>query len=178
MPWSDVVFVLGHVGIGLGIAWLLTYRRPVSIDYRLVLVGTMLPDLIDKPLGSLLGLQERLWAHSLLFLVVLLALSRIPRIRGLEWVGFGVATHFLLDLIWDTPNAFLWPFGGPFLPSTFSVGSYVHILLTDPYVQAGEIVGTVALVAIAWSCGIRSWAAFRGFLRTGSLARRPSLASA
>jgi hypothetical protein len=171
------MFVLGHLGIGLGLAWLLTYRRPISIDYRLVLVGTLLPDLIDKPLGLLLGLEGRLWAHTLLFLVGLLAVSRIPRIRGLQWVGFGVATHLLLDQIWQSPNVALWPFDGPFLPATFNPLSYVHTLLTNPYVGFGEVLGAVILVALGWWCGILSWAAFRAFLRTGTLVRRPSAAS-
>ena len=53
------MFVLGHFGIAAGLAWLLTFRRPGPIDFRLVLVGAILPDLIDKPLGALLGVMSR-----------------------------------------------------------------------------------------------------------------------
>jgi len=47
----SATFLLGHLGIGLGLAWLLSWRSPMRIDYRLVLFGALLPDLIDKPLG-------------------------------------------------------------------------------------------------------------------------------
>lgn len=163
------MYVLGHLGIGLGLAWLLTYRRPDAVDYRLVLLGAVLPDIVDKPLGALLGLESRLWAHTLLFLAGLVLLGFLPRLRGLQWIGFGVGTHLLLDLIWDQPNVILWPFAGPFLPGTTSLGGYLEVLLTDPYVQAGEILGSIGLVAFAWSFGLRSWEALRRFLRKGDL---------
>src|SRR6266545_7870475 len=85
------VFLLGHLGIGLGLAWLLSWRSPVRVDYRLVLFGAILPDLIDKPLGYVFGLETRLWAHTLLFLFVVLGLSFVPSLRPLRFVGFGVA---------------------------------------------------------------------------------------
>ncbi len=165
------MFALGHLGIAAGLAWVLTFRRPGPIDFRLVLVGAILPDLIDKPLGALFGLEARLWAHTLLFLAAVLLLSRIPRLRGFAWVGFGVATHLLLDQIWFQPNVALWPFAGPFLPGTLNLGGYLHVLLTDPYVQAGEVVGTILLVAFAWSHGLSSWSGLRDFLVRGELSR-------
>src|SRR5437667_9747984 len=107
------MFLLGHLGIGLGLAWLLSWKSPTRIDYRWVLFGAMLPDLIDKPLGFLAGLDSRLWAHTFLFLFAILALSFVPSLRGLRPVGFGVATHLLLDLIWNQPPSVLYPaYGG------------------------------------------------------------------
>src|SRR5206468_6608144 len=92
------MFLLGHLGIGLGLAWLLSWKSPARIDYRFVLLGAILPDLIDKPLAYVTGLDSRLWAHTFLFLFAILALSFVPALRGLRLVGFGVATHLLLDL--------------------------------------------------------------------------------
>ena len=169
----DAVFILAHVGIGLGAAWLLTYRRPSSIDFRIVLLGTLLPELIDKPLGLLLELQGRLWAHSLLFLGGTILVSRIRAFRMLQWIGFGVATHLVLDEMWEWPNAALWPFGGPFHRGTWSLSTFIHTLFTDPIVVSTEVVGAVVLVALAWAYGIRSWAALRAFLRHGQLVRPP-----
>src|SRR5437879_7186189 len=97
------VFLLGHLGIGLGLAWLLSTRSSVRIDYRLILVGAILPDVIDKPLAFLLSLEGRLWAHTFLFLFAILALSFVLSWRGLRLVGFGVSTHLLLDRIWIQP---------------------------------------------------------------------------
>src|SRR5437667_342927 len=45
------MFILAHLGIGLGLTWLLAWKSPARFDYRLVLFGSILPDLIDKPLG-------------------------------------------------------------------------------------------------------------------------------
>jgi len=166
------VFILGHLGIGLGLAWLLAWRSPTRIDYRLVLFGALLPDLIDKPLGYALGLQTRLWAHTLLFLVAILALSLVPRWRGLGLVGFGVATHLLLDEIWDLPNVFWYPaYGWTFPAVPFSADVWFQSLLHDPYIQFGEIAGTILLLAFAWVHGIRSWKTFWDFVRRGILPR-------
>src|SRR2546430_17132957 len=89
------VFLLGHLGIGLGLAWLLSTRSSVRIDYRLILVGSILPDLIDKPLAFLLSLEGRLWAHTFLFLFAILALSFVPSWRRVPLSGVLVA-HPLL----------------------------------------------------------------------------------
>src|SRR2546427_5117640 len=95
------MFLLGHLGIGLGLAWLLSTRSSVRIDYRLILLGSILPDLIDKPLAFLLSLEGRLWAHTFLFLFAILALSFVPSWRGLRLVGFGVSTHLLVGRSWN-----------------------------------------------------------------------------
>src|SRR5438093_9181073 len=103
------MFLLGHLGIGLGLAWLLSWKSPKRIDYRLVLFGAILPDLIDKPLAYVTGLDSRIWAHTFLFLFAILALSFVPVFRALRLVGFGVATHLLLDMIWIQPTVVWYP---------------------------------------------------------------------
>src|SRR2546427_13262639 len=91
------MFLLGHLGIGLGLAWLLSTRSSVRIDYRLVLLGSILPDLIDKPRAFLLSLEGRLWAHTFLFLFAILALSFVPSWRGRPRGGFAGSPPLLLD---------------------------------------------------------------------------------
>lgn len=165
------MFVLGHLGIAAGLAWLLAFRWPsIRVDYRVLLAGAILPDLIDKPLGSLLGLQARLWAHTLIFLAALAALSRLRPLRGVAWLALGVAVHLALDMIWFEPNVALWPlYGWSFPTGVQSLGGYLYVLLTDPYVQFGEITGSILLVAFAKVHGLFSWSALRSFLRTGSV---------
>ncbi len=166
------MFLLGHLGIGLGLAWLLSWRSSVRIDYRLVLFGAILPDLIDKPLAFLLHLDGRLWAHTFVFLFGILALSFVPSGRSLRFVGFGVATHLLLDQIWNEPNVVLYPaYGWTFPAASFNADVWFQALLHDPFVQAGEIVGFAVLVGFAWARGIRSWKALWEFVGHGILPR-------
>src|SRR2546430_10000027 len=109
------MFLLGHLGIGLGLAWLLSWKSPARIDYRLVLFGAILPDLIDKPLAYVTGLDSRIWAHTFLFLFAILALCFVPVFRALRHVGFGLASHMLLDMIWIQPSVVCIPtYGGTF----------------------------------------------------------------
>lgn len=166
------MYTLGELGIGLGLAWLVSYRSRSAVDFRLILVGSVLPDLIDKPLGAILHLEARLWAHSLLFLGGLAVLSLWPAVRGLRWVAFGDAVHLLVDLIWQQPLVALWPLLGLAFPAgEQSFGTYFQILLTDPYVQFGEIVGGAILVATIWRYRLYRGANLRRFLRDGRLAR-------
>jgi len=135
-----------------------------------VLFGAILPDLIDKPLAYVTGLDSRLWAHTFLFLFGILALSFVSTLRGLRLVGFGVATHLLLDLIWNQPAIVLYPaYGWTFPAAPFNVGGWFDTLLHDPYVQFGEIVGFVCLIAFAWAHRIRSWKTLRDFIGHGAL---------
>src|SRR5207245_9264202 len=124
------MFLLSHLGIGVGLQWLRSWKSPTLIDHRWVLFGASLPDLIDKPLGFLTGLDSRLWAHTFLFLFAILALSFVPSLRGLRLVGFGVATHLLLDLIWNQPAIVLYPYyGWAFPPAPFNVDRRFATLL-------------------------------------------------
>src|SRR5438128_5892231 len=142
------MFLLGHLGIGLGLAWLLSWKSPARIDYGLVVVGAVLADVIDKPLAYVTGLDSRIWAHTFLFLFAILALSFVPMLRGLRLVGFGVASHLLLDLIWNQPAVVWYTAYGWSLPiDHFDAALWFDWLLPVPYVQAGEIIGFVCLIA-------------------------------
>ncbi len=166
------MYAIGEMGIGVGLAWLLSYRNRAAVDFRLVLLGSILPDLIDKPLAAILHLDSRLWAHTLLFLGALLLLGLVPALRGLRWVGFGDAVHLLVDLMWYQPLVALWPLLGVAFPAgEQSFGGYFQIFLTDPYVQFGEVVGGIILILVVWTCHLDSWPVLRRFLRDGRLAR-------
>jgi len=162
------MYLLGHLGIGLGIAWLASTRTNRKIDYRLILLGAILPDLVDKPLGYVLGLESRLWGHTLLFLATVLGLSAIPPVRALFAVGIGIATHHLLDTMWDQPYVALWPALGAAFPSDgVNLWNILEVLWNDPVVLGAELVGAMLLVAFARAQGIRSWSTLVGFLRNG-----------
>lgn len=156
------MFPLGHIGITLGLAVLITHFQKKEWDPKLFLLavagGALLPDLIDKPVGFALGYPGggRLVAHSLLFALVLTSLSfpvnRFLKPRFKSWdklaeyvpfIVFGMWIHLVLDRIWEDPETFLWPaYGWSFPTGEFDLA---HVILS-PVVLGGEIVGGLILV--------------------------------
>ncbi|HCJ79622.1 MAG TPA: metal-dependent hydrolase, partial [Desulfotomaculum sp.] len=67
----------GHTGTTLGLLWLLNkiIFKEKQLDYRLAFLGSILPDIIDKPLGLILlryNLGDgRAFAHTLIFPILL-----------------------------------------------------------------------------------------------------------
>jgi len=159
------MFVLAHTGIPLAIARgieKIMVRRgirklPELIDYRLVLVGSMLPDIIDKPLGGLVFREAlgsgRTYCHTVLFLVVLLVIGMIFWYKygrpGFLVLAGGSLAHHVLDGMWLFPATFLWPAYGWAFPQGVGedwLAHWVKALLTDPYVYVPEIIGGLLLV--------------------------------
>ena len=108
-----------HLGANL---WLFRWIfRDPKVDVRFLMLGAVLPDLIDIPLGTLI-LADRystseLWAHSLmlpsLYMVfVLFGTRRGRKRRAFMAVGVGWLFHLLLDGMWVSEEVFLWPFFG------------------------------------------------------------------
>jgi LexA-binding, inner membrane-associated putative hydrolase len=175
------MFVLGHLGIGswIGARWV----RAEQLAW--LLLGALLPDLIDKPLyyalvfvtgrrGAELGLVSgtRTFGHTLLLAVALWLV--LPRRIGAPLV-LGMITHLGLDEIGDvvgvlapalgthgqpgTISAILFPFLGPHFPVSPFRSALEHAAsLQNGYVLAGEIAG----------CGLLVWQ-----WRAGVFARRP-----
>jgi len=134
------MYPLAHLGVAILLGKLLRKRLRIE-NTKLVALGAMLPDLIDKPL-TVLGIGSgRFVAHSLVFTLIATALSRE--------LGFGCVTHLILDRIWEEPKVLLFPFLG--IPPTVhhTIYDFVRILLTDRTVQAGEVVGAVCLLISA-----------------------------
>ncbi|MCK5772700.1 MAG: metal-dependent hydrolase [Thermoplasmata archaeon] len=134
------MFPLAH----LGFTSLLSSR---NIDLKVLLLGAVLPDLIDKPLGHILlpGNNGRIIAHTLLFSVLLLLI-------GLAWksalpLSLGVSMHQLLDSIYLSPESSLWPILGPFPSTDFHISSWLDSL-TDPYIIVTELAGLAILIVV------------------------------
>jgi hypothetical protein len=165
------MFVVAHVGLGV------TLSRPRlgSRGLPWLLLGTVLPDLLDKPLyyglallthrhGAQLGLisSTRVFGHSLL--VALLLYAVLPRRIGVPLVA-GMITHLGLDELGDlighlfpslelvhggpdTANAILFPLLGFEFPVSGYASPREHLWsLWNPYLVAGEIAGAALLFA-------------------------------
>lgn len=181
------MLILGHVGITFGVALaaeslssradtphperqhglLARLGRATAslagrIDLRILLIGTLLPDIIDKPLGYILlpGLfgTGRLFCHALIFPIVLAAagmwLYRARRSTHLLVLAYASGMHLLLDAMWRTPSILLWPFAGP-MPRGGTSGDWlariIDTLLTNPAAYVPEIAGAILLVPLFWA---------------------------
>jgi len=99
---------LGHMGITVAVVRVLesNFQSP-WVDYRLLLVASLLPDLIDKPIGYMFGAHSifgnRDCGHSLLLLLILFIVAVI------QWyyrnnltiliLFLGALTHDILDIV-------------------------------------------------------------------------------
>jgi len=156
-----------------------------TIDYRLVLVAAMLPDIIDKPIGSFFAStfgSGRLFCHTLLFVLLIALLGLYLYRRGKLWlltISFGCLIHLILDEMWLMPRTFLWPlYGSSFEqldPSSYVwsldyAAMLINWLLTDPHVLVPEIVGAVIILGLVWQL-VRG-RNMRRFVRSGTLGYR------
>ena len=100
------MFPAAHLGIGS----VLGRAVPLRLPFRWLLVGTLLPDLIDKPAYLAMALvahyQHRGWvpgkrglAHTALFLLALGAISAWRRSPRGAALAVGTATHMMLDIL-------------------------------------------------------------------------------
>lgn len=158
------MLLLGHIGIAIG-AFYIAGRR---IDYRYALAGSVLSDLIDKPLVLLLfGSIEygRFIGHTLIFLLFWLLVG-LKNKKYLLAAG-GVAIHLILDEAWTFSETLFWPVSGKFTQYANS-GEWLASLF-QPYHIAGEIAGAAILLLIAWRHKLYMMDNIRKFLSTGKM---------
>ena len=155
--------ILWFAGTAFAAVWSV-FKDP-AIDYRLVVAGALVPDVVDVWTGG------RWVGHTVLFSIVLLTAvmlatrgRRLLR-RRLLALPIGTFLHLVFDGAWTDRKTFWWPaFGGSFhgdLPSVARGGANVVL----------ELAGLALLV---WA-----WRRFRlgeperraSFLRTGRLGR-------
>jgi len=142
------MFPLGHLGVGSRLV------RPFTkgLSRKAVLLGTILPDLIDKPLYYLFGVVPgtRTFGHTGVFLLSLTFIAVFKKSRVLAACSLGIVSHLLLDSVGGgslghTP--LLWPILGwefPTLPYT-SIGEHLSTV-SHPFILIGELVGLSLLI--------------------------------
>ncbi len=120
------MLLFGHLGTTLGAARIIeslssksgSTQAKASIDYRLIMLGAMLPDIIDKPLVLMLADKPvgsaRFIAHSLIFTVALLVFGELCEVvferSGFLIIACASFAHIIEDLIWCTPKVLFWPY--------------------------------------------------------------------
>ncbi|HEX7475964.1 MAG TPA: metal-dependent hydrolase [Dehalococcoidales bacterium] len=132
-------------------------------DALFCVIGSILPDIIDKPIGNLFFKQEfgsngRIFSHTMLFFLVFLAAGlfyyRAKKRRWLLYLAFGVFLHLVLDSMWQTPQTLFWPLLGWRFPASLDIGltgwleEMFQGLIHDPATYISEIIGFVMFAGI------------------------------
>jgi len=147
------MLLFGHIGITLGIAWLTEEKLKVRIDYRLILIGSLLPDIIDKPVGMiLLPIKNgRMFGHTLLFIFILLLIGL--KYRKSLCLSFASLLHLLEDEIWNEPETLFWPLLGDFPAKEYgSFYKYVEKMVSGytpslSHIFISEVIGFIIILA-------------------------------
>jgi hypothetical protein len=167
------MLLLGHMGIGSKLVSPWTRQLPKWA----LLLGTILPDLIDKPLyyglawitgrhGAELGLisSTRTLGHTAMFLLAITLLAMVRRSRVLAALALGVATHLFLDNLGDTltdyfapyPDgtirtsaltALLWPMYKPYFANMPFKNMAAHLHVTLNPLTIGAEIAGAAILA-------------------------------
>jgi len=130
------------------------------VDIRLLLIGSLLPDIIDKPLGHILLRNTldngRIYCHTLLFAIIIsLAAFYLWKYKHKTWllpIAFGVFMHLVLDQMWLMRETLLWPLYGWSFPEEhweFYWGDLVHRVSLDPDIYIPELIGGLVLLWVA-----------------------------
>jgi hypothetical protein len=147
------MYLLAHLLAGILIGIFLTY---LYRDARLILAsafGSILPDLVDKPVGLILLAGSigygRIYCHTLLFAGVIIFLgilvyTKYPR-TGLFVIAMaaGIFSHQLLDAMWLQPVNWFWPALGPFkghAPPDFFWDAFLRTIKNPTEWLAGTII--------------------------------------
>ena len=138
------------------------FRDP-RFDYRWLIAGALLPDLIDVWFGGARVLHSLVGAVGAMVVVMLVTAGRRPIRRRLISLPIGLLLHLVFDGAFAMTEVFWWPFMGGFGDAEL------------PIVQRGwwnlglEAVG-VMLVAWAWRLfGLADPDRRREFVATGRL---------
>jgi inner membrane protein len=187
------MFPLGHIGISIGIIYLLasyiqqlnkknnfTTSLAENIDFRIVIVAAMLPDIIDKTMGMIIFKEEisngRLFTHSLVIVgVISIWLFFMAKLKyGHRFKMFFYISpiwfHLLLDRMWEEPRTLFWPiFGMSFPRIDVEFSDYLTILLSSPYTLFGEILGLGIIFALVMRYRLFIKTYLFNFLKDGKL---------
>ena len=145
----------------------------------LSLVGAMLPDIVDKPLGlwiapDLVDHSLRSIAHSLLFGLLILGIGGLLLVARRRppamLLGIASSGHLILDRMWSNPTILLWPFlGWEFAAEYPGIGEWASGHLTNLltfFTDIPELFGFLAI--IGFTAHILRPGNLKRFLATGA----------
>lgn len=162
--------------------WIFRYVfKDPGVDVRALVLGALLPNLIDKPITLLIAPDDfgttRIYGHTLLAALVALSLSvlltqrsTVQRKRAVA-LSVGMLIHLLTDAMWTVPETLFWPaFGFEFPPAPVDTfGGIVSRFARDPIAIGLEVIAFAYLIYLWRQAGLSDAARRSAFLRSGRL---------
>ena len=102
--------LLWFVGTSVATVWMV-FRDP-RFDYRPLIAGALLPDVIDVWSGGAWAMHSVIVAMGGVILVMLATIGRRPVRRLLLAVPIGMLLHLVFDAAFADADVFWWPLGG------------------------------------------------------------------
>jgi hypothetical protein len=102
--------LLWFVGTSVAAVWFV-FRDP-QFNFRLVVVGALIPDVIDGIGGGAGPLHSVVTVIALLAVVMLITTGRRPVRKPLLAVIIGLFMHLVFDGAFANTSMFWWPLGG------------------------------------------------------------------
>jgi membrane-bound metal-dependent hydrolase YbcI (DUF457 family) len=148
------MLLMCHLFIGLVIGLVIFQFLQDRKVILLAAIGSILPDLIDKPLGHILlnGSIDfgRIYAHSGLFFMAILVIGLAYHRKKGSWIMMalvaGLLSHLILDSMWEMPVTVFYPLLGDFGQHHFP--NYVADSLSKEIGNAYEWVFGVSAVSM------------------------------
>lgn len=147
----------GHLGLTTGAVKISEkLNSNIEVDYRFVLVGSILPDIIDKPIGMFLFRNKfhnsRIFGHTLIFSIIIMLLGiyfiKNNKKSNILFLGIASLIHLVLDSMWIYPQTLFWPYFGlkfPARPEGSWIKSDIIRLVSDPSYYMPELIGFIII---------------------------------
>lgn len=102
--------VLWFIGTAVLAVWFV-FRDP-RFDYRFLILGVLIPDVIDGLWGGARGFHSVTVSVFVLFAVMAVTIGRRPLRKRLLAVPIGMFVHLIVDGAFDDTKVFWWPITG------------------------------------------------------------------
>ena len=131
------VEILGHLIFAFLFIIFITRFIKFKVDYRLIFIGALLPDIIDKPIGRYIFVDifenGRIFGHTLLFFLAITFIAaylyKRNRYLGLFSLSCGILSHLIADGMLFDPRTFFWPLFGPSFIRGHDLGDYTTYII-------------------------------------------------
>lgn len=154
--------ILWFVGTAVLSIWYV-FRDP-GFDYRFLIIGVLLPDVVDGLWGGARALHSVTVSVAVLMLVMLATIGKRARRKMLLGIPIGLFLHLVFDGAFANTEVFWWPVTGLGFD-----GSRLPVVERGWFNLALEACGAF-LCVVAWRrFGLRSAQCRRNFVTTGRL---------